>query len=452
MSVLKFVVIASLIILSGALSSARSLAADIFDPKTTYGVISGVLSWKDTTLSSYPTKNRKDEELYNALMARGASQENLALLTDGEATKASIMAAVKEMSAKAPQGSTFIFYYAGHGINLEGKGAFFANFDIDSNNPAGTGLSPQAVGEIIKQNFKGGKVILLADCCYSGVLQGVAQKLNTGKLQAAAITSASASNASTGNWTFSQTVIDAIAGRPILDLNGNGSITLAELSQCVTTAMRFRERQMAGSSIPPQMSELLIADDRGSVNRASAGGFSTGDFINASYEGTEKPAQILDIKGESLKVEFYNYSDKIVDTIPLGSASKIEFATHPVGKSITVMWNGKPYSAKIQKIENGFHWITYPGWSHSWDEWVMSDRIVEGSSETTSEKKNTNQPKDQNQITNSGKPSDQISVEWQGNCYPASILKRDGKKAFIHYEGYEASWDEWVGPERMNCK
>ena len=44
-------------------------------------------------------------------------------------------------------------------------------------------------------------------------------------------------------------------------------------------------------------------------------------------------------------------------------------------------------------------------------------------------------------------------TEWQGQWFPAKVLKRatvDGKPRYlVHYLGYDKSWDEWVGSERI---
>lgn len=44
---------------------------------------------------------------------------------------------------------------------------------------------------------------------------------------------------------------------------------------------------------------------------------------------------------------------------------------------------------------------------------------------------------------------DRIQVKWNDQWYPAVILKVKGGKYLIHYDGYESSWDEWVGEDRM---
>jgi hypothetical protein len=51
-------------------------------------------------------------------------------------------------------------------------------------------------------------------------------------------------------------------------------------------------------------------------------------------------------------------------------------------------------------------------------------------------------------------PPDATSVEvfWGGRWYQATILRRDGQRAFIHYEGWRSGFDEWVTPDRMRPK
>jgi hypothetical protein len=44
---------------------------------------------------------------------------------------------------------------------------------------------------------------------------------------------------------------------------------------------------------------------------------------------------------------------------------------------------------------------------------------------------------------------DSVLVEWKGKWYPAKVLKTEGGRSFIHYEGFESSWDEWVTSSRI---
>ena len=43
-------------------------------------------------------------------------------------------------------------------------------------------------------------------------------------------------------------------------------------------------------------------------------------------------------------------------------------------------------------------------------------------------------------------------VLWKGSWYKASIVEAGRDKCFITYAGYDSSYDEWVGPERLKIK
>jgi len=47
------------------------------------------------------------------------------------------------------------------------------------------------------------------------------------------------------------------------------------------------------------------------------------------------------------------------------------------------------------------------------------------------------------------KSGDKAEVEWDGTWYPATVKEAKDGMFFISYEGYESSWDEWVGPDRI---
>jgi mbt repeat len=42
-----------------------------------------------------------------------------------------------------------------------------------------------------------------------------------------------------------------------------------------------------------------------------------------------------------------------------------------------------------------------------------------------------------------------VDVLWGGRWWPATIVKREGERAFIHYDGWASSQDEWVTPDRL---
>ena len=60
------------------------------------------------------------------------------------------------------------------------------------------------------------------------------------------LTSATEEITSTGNWTFTQLIIDALAGSPLMDTNRDGMISLGEVRLEVNNAMLHLEGQKSG--------------------------------------------------------------------------------------------------------------------------------------------------------------------------------------------------------------
>ena len=44
---------------------------------------------------------------------------------------------------------------------------------------------------------------------------------------------------------------------------------------------------------------------------------------------------------------------------------------------------------------------------------------------------------------------EQVKVEWKGEWWDALIREVSGQQYLIHYVGFDSSWDEWVGTERI---
>ena len=46
-------------------------------------------------------------------------------------------------------------------------------------------------------------------------------------------------------------------------------------------------------------------------------------------------------------------------------------------------------------------------------------------------------------------PADKVEILWGSSWYPGEVLEAKDGKFKIHYDNHSASWDEWVGPERL---
>lgn len=400
----------------------------LFTPEKTFTVIAGVLTWQDKGLASFSNVHRKDEELDSVFAARGVPKAQRTLLLDRAATTAAIRAALESAVQKAGPDSTLVFYYAGHGIQRQGGSIIFASYDVQAATAEKTGLVLSELLPILKR-FKGKRLVLLADCCYSGGLGAVAKALPN----AVALTSADDSNTSTGNWTFSQSVIDALNGSWLCDRNDDGTISMGELAAEVKDAMKHREAQQYGYTNNGVSEALVVANAKKDAETyaAGSGDYSRRNWVRAPHKGKESIARIVGAQKDDLFLSFYDYSDETRALVPRAKASKLSFQTYPVGTRLDVTWNGVVYEAEVVRVENDFHFITYPGWGHEWDEWVSGARIVGVRGKNAKPR-----PK-------------AVKVEWGGEWWDAVILSEKGGEACIHYIGYDDSWNECVPPSRL---
>lgn len=176
-----------------ALAGLSPAYAEDWNFKSTQGLIVGVLQWRDQSLAPFSDRLRKDRELYEVLLRRGVPRNRLFLLLDREATRARIEERLKESAAAASADSTFFFYYAGHGLK-QGSTAYIANYDIDADSPAQSGVSIQRIARILAEHFKGRRIVFSGDFCYSGAFEEALRILNARGKEGILLTSSSASN------------------------------------------------------------------------------------------------------------------------------------------------------------------------------------------------------------------------------------------------------------------
>jgi len=358
-------------------ASSANLAAGSFFGQDTFAVIAGVLRFADPSVTAFSAHHRKDQELYDQLLERGVPKDHIALLLDEALRAQAFREALERLARAAPEGSTLIVYYAGHGARAQydGSTSFLA---YDTGQEGGEAIQVDEIAVTILHAFRGARVLMMADCCYSGALQNAAQQLRDRGIAAVTMTSADASNASTQNWTFTQTVIDAIRGEPLLDSNGDGVIVLQELASEVADAMKYRERQRAGYSCYGVPGDTVMARTQGRRPEAGAAPepYRPGRYLEASDGVGWQPVRILSTTGAQSVVRFYHYSDAMDVPTPHRELRPIRFQRYPAGAALRVEWEKKTWDAKVLEVDGDFHKITYPGWPAYWNEWILSDRIV----------------------------------------------------------------------------
>jgi hypothetical protein len=369
--ILKIVGILATLLLAQGRANAQPAQ---MQPENTYAVIVGVLEWESATLPSFSKENRRDQGLHDQLKILGVPEENMVLLLGKDATNANMLKATKEVAQRAAKDSTFIFYYAGHGYPGS-KGIYFASFDAGADEQAPEGFLINDVASILKKNYKGERVLLMADCCYSGGLADVAHELSESGFKIASLTSASIANTSTGRWTFTCSIIDVLSGRRLLDLDSDGYIAISEASNDVREAMNFVESQNHGFALHGMGKSFRLSQV--SPDEPQTHPIPQPYALRQRMklrDGRKRPtARIVDFKDGKLKLEIQRYHDrKFVwraadelsvyekPNLPVVPSSSQDFpvplSPEEAGKKATV--NGK-YSNLLRKISVKFDYLSY---------------------------------------------------------------------------------------------
>ena len=101
--------------------------------------------------------------------------ENVNVLTDGEATKANILAGLRNLVKGTKADDVVFFHYSGHGSQVvvddwtntdeaDGRDEILCPVDLDWNDP----IRDHHLGAILKSVPAGVKVVVVLDCCHSG--------------------------------------------------------------------------------------------------------------------------------------------------------------------------------------------------------------------------------------------------------------------------------------------
>ena len=336
----------------------------------------GVLEFQDQQLATYPQEGRRDAQLMELLRQRGARE--VVFLRDREATRARIERDFAALLGRTQPGQTLVVYYTGHGFRANDGQVGFAPWD--SGEGVASTWQVRSIVEAVEARFRGSRALLLADCCHSGALADATASHSETKLAWACLTSAWATSQSTGHWTFTESLLDALRGDPRADADASGAVSLGELASFAEAEMAFGEEQLtrfhAGAGWPP---ELLLARARGErpvVQGGAAGpGPRVGERLEVRAEGEWWKARVLAVEGERLKVRFYGWDESFDEWVEPSRVRQRRVVERPVGQKVEVESEGKWYPATVTETRLGLTKVTYQGYDSSWDEWVPSARI-----------------------------------------------------------------------------
>lgn len=240
---------ATLLAIDGAGMASQPMGRDLGAPPS-LGRISIVAIGVDTyTGSGLPPLHvaaadagRLVDAVRTSASAAGRAVGKVKPLVNNLVTRASVLAAVEEVTSSAEPGETLVLSFSGHGVG-DAKGQFYlAMHDTVLTDLKNTAISWPDLAESFR-NFKG-RVVVLLDACHSGMAgtQFFASNDDIAAQALAAMPSNvvlfaaskgrefSYESPSVGGGLFSLAVADVIAGRRAEhDLDKNGMIEISEL-------------------------------------------------------------------------------------------------------------------------------------------------------------------------------------------------------------------------------
>ncbi|PTX92142.1 hypothetical protein DB346_24670 [Verrucomicrobia bacterium LW23] len=364
---------AALLVCTSALLCATAASAqgtrNEWDPKSTWIFAAGIIQYDDKSITSWPDHSRVDDKMIQAYRNRGVPDEQILYIKNKDGTREELEEQLAEFAAKAGKGDTFIFYYSGHGsrdYKQPTRPVSLMTYDTEED------WRMASVVKSIVKNFPGNRVLLTADCCYSGALQEEVYR-NAGRIPMAVLTSSKASSTSTGNWTFTQVLTDAINGSPLLDLNGDGDITLQEVATYADDEMSFMEGQRTtylprpGTFFSPG---LVIAKATGKKAPRA------GERLEGEDQGKWYKVKILDSKDDKFLVTWVGWAKSYDSWL---SADKLRpyDTTLPMknGTAVEIEWRKKWWPGTVVKSERGLYMVRYTGYNDIDNEWVVPKRV-----------------------------------------------------------------------------
>jgi hypothetical protein len=298
----KPLAISILIVLGSSFAQTASARERDWQPRRTWVFVVGLLKFQHRdTFDSFPQTNRRDAQLVDYFRQQGVPNEQIVFLKDGQATSGRVQSNFPAFLSKAQPGDLLFFYYTGHGYKSEDeRTTYFATYDAGEEVD---GWATDSIVRDVEKYFRGSRALLTADTCYSGSLAAQAQRLGR-RVSYATMTSTSASQLSTENWTFTEMLLDGLRGKSYTDINGDGEVTLSELAEDIKDDMAYAENQrstfVTTGTFPANM--LLASAARKLDPMISK-------RVEVRSEGSWYKARVIDVRGQTYEVHFYGYEE-----------------------------------------------------------------------------------------------------------------------------------------------
>jgi hypothetical protein len=310
-----------------------------WEPQRTWVFVVGTLRFKHAEMfDSFPQENRRDAELITFFRQQGVPPEQIVYLRDREATAKRIQSALSSQLARARKGDWLFLYYTGHGYKSDEGDTYLASYDAGDENVLGWQVDSIPIA--IERYFKGSRAFIALDNCYSGALVEAITK-RTNRVSYAALTSSTANQSSTGEWTFTEGLLAALRGRASEDMNNDGEITLEELASQVKEDMVFAENQHAVFTVTGDFSTQTVLS-QAELKRDPR----VGERVEVKSEGSWYKGRIINADRQRARflIHYYGWDDSYDEWVGgkhIRQPGRKRFAA---GRNLDVKPEGQRYS------------------------------------------------------------------------------------------------------------
>ena len=353
----------SLLLLVGFLLFSASTASAWerdWQPERTWVFIVGTLKWQHSEMfESFPQHNRRDAQLADFFRRQRVPPEQMVYLQDEQATTRRVRNEFSTLLGRTKEGDLLFVYFTGHGYQSDDeRQTFFATYNASEDVP---GWSTESIISDINQSFRGSRVLLTADCCYSGTLAKEARRLND-RVSYACLTSSLANQLSTEHWTFTEALLAGLKGRAYEDINGDGKITVGEIADNAREDMAFAEEQRSSFATRGDFSRDTVLAT--AAPRSSA---ELGKRVEVRSEGDWYKALITDARAGTFRVHYYGFEVSDDEWV---LPRQIRNSKIVAGASGAITWERQTEPTGVQEPADERNrrrnaWISAPNaWSH----------------------------------------------------------------------------------------
>lgn len=304
-----------------------------WQPQNTWLFVVGALHWKHPKIyGSFPVKNRRDAALVDFFRGRGIPRDRVVYLRDEEATQQRIDRAFADLLGRIGPNDLLIVYYCGHGSRSDdGEDVYLASYDAGDEGV--DGWSVNSIPRTISRQSRCSRVLWLMDCCYSGQAARALTQQKGGPAFAC-VTSSAASQSSTEHWTFTDAVLDALRGHAYVDLDQDGSVTLAELAQHVESDMNLAEEQFSTFAVTKGFDPQMVLSSAEALTNPRIG-----ERAQARDEaGDWYACRIVAAADGRFKIHFIGYEDEEDRWVTADEVKPLNPVQYPAQSQVEALW------------------------------------------------------------------------------------------------------------------